>query len=221
MKNVNKIPFWLIPFVIYSLIMLAIDYKYSTSFVRHFFSDITKDNIPFFAVNTTISVFLLWGVSLIFALSLKCLNSMDKDYPRERLFFYSQIFIFAFLGFDDRFLVHELLEEKFGIKDSIILLFFGGLELFSLFFLGKIQERSNEIKITLFLAGSMFALMIFIDQFWIPEGTWIFNVIRSVRLSAEDLAKTWSGVFLFRYAWLIYSEKISTLQAKKVRDLIQ
>ncbi|KAA3601469.1 MAG: hypothetical protein DWQ06_07565 [Calditrichaeota bacterium] len=217
----KKIPYWILPFVIYSLIMLFIDYKYSTSFVRHFFSDITEDNIPFYAINTTISVFLLWGVSLIFAMSLSCLNSMDKEYPRERLFFYSQIFIFAFLGFDDRFLVHELLEEKFGIKDSITLLFFGGLELFSLFFFGKILEKSTEIKITLFLAGAMFGLMIFIDQFWIPEGTWIFNAIRSVRLSAEDLAKTWSGIFLFRYAWLIYSEKIAALQEVKVKDSIQ
>lgn len=187
---------------IYSLTLLWIEWSTSQEYVRYFFTDI-KGPVLFYAINTTLSVFLLWTVALLFGI---CLLFVDrKQQPREFLFCISQIIIFTYLGLDDRFLLHEHLSEWLHHNDAYILLGLGFLELGFLIGLGNVSQRPLKAKIFLGSAAILFAIMIVIDA-KLPSHL-LF------RLSLEDLTKLWADLCLVLFAWEILLEKINYLKS--------
>lgn len=187
---------------LYSLTLLWIEWSTSQEYVRHFFTDI-KGPVLFYAINTTLSVFLLWIVALLFGICLLFVNR--KQQPREFFFCISQIIIFTYLGLDDRFLLHEHLSEWLHHNDAYILLGLGLLELGFLIGLGNVSQRPLKAKIFLGSAAILFAVMIVIDA-KLPSRL-LF------RLSLEDLTKLWADVCLVLFAWEILLEKINRLKS--------
>ena len=57
--------------IAYSLALVGIEWCTSQDYVRNFVCDIDGP-VPFYAVNTTLSVFLLWATALLFAICLAC-----------------------------------------------------------------------------------------------------------------------------------------------------
>lgn len=188
----------------YTIFLMLIEFRYSQQVVRQFFTDI-KGDVPFYAINTSLCVFLLWATALLFAISIVCINDLAKN--RKELFFYlSQIFIFGYLGCDDRFLFHENIANFLNIHDALILLGIGLAEIVFLFMYGEIRKQPNFIKKDLIVAVFLFGIMIVIDAF-LPSQL-------RLRLSVEDLAKLWADVFLFLFAWDICCLKINQLKAE-------
>ena len=101
---------------IYCIILISLEIHVSQDFVRNFFTDI-KGDIPFYAVNTSLSVFLLAATSLIFIVNLATLPQ-NKKTPNTIRFYRSQIILFAFLACDDRFLIHEYLGHLLNINET-------------------------------------------------------------------------------------------------------
>ena len=91
---------------LYSAALIVVELRTSQDFVRNYFTDI-EGPVPFFAVNTTISVFLLWSTALMFVVCLATIDGVSNE-TRIRWFFISQVVVFAYLGFDDRFIYEEL-----------------------------------------------------------------------------------------------------------------
>ena len=193
----------LIMLSIYSAVLIMIEVWISQDFARNFFTDITGP-VRFYAINTTISVFLLWSTALIFAI-IVCLED-SKQKRDDRNFYLSQILIFAFLGFDDRFLVHEWLGVVLGFNDALILLSVGIMEVVLLLTLGNLRQQRKRTRYYIYLAAFFFILMIVIDGL-LPR-----EIVP--RLSIEDLAKTWAAAFLFLFSWGICYEKINALKAR-------
>lgn len=193
----------IVALVAYSVTLIAVEVRISQDFARHFFSDITGP-VRFYAINTTLSVFFLWSAALIFAACFVCTHA-NGWHKKERAFYLSQVLVFGFLGFDDRFLIHEWLGGKAGLNDALILLGVGVLEVILLLTLGGLmstQLKRNRRYVN--LAAVFFALMIAIDGL-VPREL-------VPRLSLEDLSKTWASAFLFVFAWSIYYAKIDALK---------
>ena len=111
----------------------------------------------------------------------------------------------AFLGFDDRFQIHEWLGSRLGIEDALIILALAIVELLLLLTLGKLTERPKGTRYYIYLAALFLGLMILIDG-WVPREL-------VPRLSLEDLSKTWATVFIFLFAWSILRRKDSHTEA--------
>jgi hypothetical protein len=193
---------------LYTLAIAAIEFFGSSRAVRYFLTDIVSTcpdygHLPFYAVNTSLSVFFLWAGAVLFLMAWRCLREQDLG-GREELFLVSQMLIFLYLGCDDRFLIHEGLSDRLGFKDWMFFGIMGSLEAFFLLWFGRIFSRSRKVLIDVFLAGFFFSIMFMIDIV-VPYGI-------KMHLSIEDLAKLWSAVFLFKFAWDTCSEKIETLK---------
>ncbi|MEJ7840938.1 MAG: hypothetical protein WKF95_04150 [Rubrobacter sp.] len=187
----------------YSVALIAVEIKISQNFARHFFTDITGP-VRFYAVNTTLSVFLLWSTALVFAGCFICTRD-NGQHRRERAFYLSQVLMFGFLGFDDRFLLHEALGAKVAFSDALILFGVGALELGLLITLGGLAgaHRGRDRRY-LYLAALFFALMVAIDGLLPREMV--------PRLSLEDLSKTWAGALLFMFACKIFYDRVEDLK---------
>jgi len=175
---------------IYSVALLYAELKFSQDYVRNYFTDITGP-VRFYAVNTTLTTFLLWAIALIFYISMICVDEVDSK-KKTLIFYTSQIFLFLYLGLDERFGIHEGLGVITGIEDGFIVLGFGLLEIGLLGCLGDLGKRPRRVKLYLYVAAALFAIMVLIDVFLPPRTI--------LRLSIEDLSKTWAGVFLFMFA---------------------
>jgi hypothetical protein len=192
----------------YSATLIAVEVRVSQDFADYFFTDITGP-VRFYAVNTTLAVFLLWSAALIFAACYVCTHA-DGRHKKERAFYLTQILVFGYLGFDDRFLIHEWLGgrlRKVGLElnDATILIGIGALEVVLLLTLGELMgTRLKRNRRYVYLAALFFALMVAIDSLVSPE--------LIPRLSLEDLSKTWASAFLFMFAWSIYYDKITALK---------
>ena len=173
--------------------LIAVELNTSQDFVRNYFTDI-EGPVPFYAVNTTISVFLLWSTSLLFIVCYAALEHIPGT-TRLRWFCLSQVFIFAFLGFDDRFKVHEGLAWRLGIDDHYILIVTAAMELTFLFWLGGWRILWSPAGSRLSIAALLFVIMIVIDA--------CFPHDMVLRLTLEDLAKTWAALFFALFAWKI------------------
>jgi hypothetical protein len=193
---------------VYTLLIAAVDFFVSSRAARYFLTDITSSSpdyghLPLYAVNTSLSVFLLWAGAVLFLMAWRCLRQEEIG-GREEAFLVSQMLIFFYLGCDDRFLVHEGLSDQLGFKEWIFFGVMGSLEAFFLLYFGKIFGRSRKVLIDVVLAGFFFSIMFMVDIV-VP-----YNV--RMHLSAEDLAKLWSAVFLFKFAWDTCSEKIEKMK---------
>jgi len=200
----------LLAVIMYSCSLLWIEWSTSQVYVRHFFTDI-KGDVLFYAVNTTLSAFVLWSIALLFGI---CLLFVDRaQQPREFFFCLSQIIMFTYLGVDERFLLHENLGRWLHRNDAYLLLGLGFIELSLLAWLGNIRQRSYKAQVFLISAAVLFAIMIFIDA--ILPSRLLF------RLSLEDLTKLWAGLCLAFFAWEILLEKINRLKSIDESNLIR
>jgi hypothetical protein len=175
----------------YSVVLVGIELRTSQDYVRNFFTDIDGP-VPFYAVNTTLSVLLLWSTGLLMLFAAAFLRGV-RAAARIRMFYMSQAPIFALLGFDDRFLLHERLGFRLNVPDHYVLLVWAAAEvgLLALFFRPKDFTR---VELGTFAAAvGLFGVMLAIDAL-APERM-------VLRLSLEDLAKTWSAALFFLFAW--------------------
>ncbi len=187
----------------YSAVLVAVELQTSQAFVRNFFTDI-EGPVPFYAVNTSVSVFLLWATSLVFLISIACIGRAP-DRTRLYWFYVSQALVFFFLGFDDRFKFHEGVAWRIGIPDHFLLLTVGVLEVALLFLLGGFGLLKSRAGWLLGIASLLFAVMIFIDGFVSHDMT--------LRLSTEDLAKTWAALFFFLFSWELLRGHLDELKS--------
>ena len=188
---------------LYSSVLLFIEAKTSQDFVRNFFTDI-EGPIPFYAINTSLSVFLFWATAVVFAVCLLCIDTTKMK--REKLFYISQIFMFFWLGFDDRFMVHEYLSQ--WTRESYIMLGLGIVEAYFLIALGQLRQQPRSVLFYL-IAGA----------FWTGSMTLADHLFPSkmlFRLSIEDLSKSWGAFCLFFFGWEILRYRI---QALKIQQL--
>jgi len=192
----------LILMAIYSLIIIVLELKFGQAYIRHYMTDI-EGPVRFYAINTSISVFLQWACALLFLLAI----TITEDWSgrgHDRLFYISQVLLFLYLGVDDRFRVHEPLGGIVGFNDAFILLIIGAGELAVLYFLGNLKQYPKKVTIYLLIAGVFFGAMVFIDGFVPSELV--------LRLSLEDLTKAWASFFLFLFAWEICRDNIKRLR---------
>jgi hypothetical protein len=198
-RNIYKILF--VCLAIYSVSLIAVEVCTSQDYVRHYFSDITGP-VPFFAINTTLSVFLLWGTALLFGVCIAA-TPATPAFRSRRLFFLSQVAVFAYLGFDDRFMFHETIGKWFDVADHYIL----GLVATAQAVLVATLARENipqKAWHRLGAAVGLFFVMLFFDAI-VPHDMLL-------RLTVEDVAKTWACVFFFLYAWETLMSCLKQLQ---------
>lgn len=195
MKNL-RIPLFLL-LIIYSTVLLVLEWQTSQNFVRQFFTDI-EGEVPFYAINTTFSVFLLWATALLFGVSLLCVNKMQQR--QEYWFYLSQIIMFTYLGFDERFLIHETVGYWLGRNDAYLLLGLGFIEVGLLIWLGNLKAKPVTARYFLYAAAVFFAMMVIIDA--------KFPSQMVLRLSLEELTKLWADMCLALFAWEILVQHV-------------
>ena len=193
---------------VYSAALIAIELRTSQDHVRHYFTDI-EGPVRLYAINTTLTTFLLWSAALIFSIQLLLLER-PAGRSVEKAFCVSQILIFAYLGFDDRFVVHERLSEAWGIHDTLILAAIGAVEAACLLLLGAPWSLPRRGVLYLSIAAAAFLVMASIDAFLPGE--------LELRLSFEDLAKVWSAFFLFLFSWEVLKLRIAEIEGDARRS---
>jgi len=120
-------------------------------------------------------------------------------------FYLSQVIMFAYLGFDERFLIHETIGFWLGRNDAYLLLGLGFVEIGLLVLLGNLREKPKTTRYFLYSAAVFFAMMIVIDA--------KFPSQMVLRLSLEELTKLWADVCLVLFAWEILRQHIHQLSA--------
>jgi hypothetical protein len=196
--------FWLLLLIAYSLILIFTEIKTSQDYVHYFYADI-EGEVPFYAINTSLAVALMLATSLMFKVN-SVLLSFEKSKVTQRKFYLSQACFFCYLALDDRFLIHEKLGYILGINDAFIILSLGLAEIAFILTWGNYQQWKESTKSYLFKAAICFAIMVIMDGFFPQEVV--------LRLSLEDLSKTWANVFLFLFAWDIFRQNITTLRQR-------
>ena len=173
----------------YSLWLIGLEMSTSQAQVRPYFSDI-EGEVALFAVNTTLSAALLAGSALLLLFA----GTRDEGGSEKRRFFLlSQAALFGLLAADDRFQVHERAAWRLGVADHYVTFVWALSELALLAAFCRPALLTVRATI-LFLAGAaLFALSFLIDAF-AGADAWL-------RLSAEDLAKTWAAAMFFGFGW--------------------
>ena len=186
----------------YSAALIACELSTSQDYVRYYFSDIDGPR-PFFAANTTVSVAFLWATALLFAVTVACLGD-EAEERRARLFFISQVLVFGFMGLDDRFKVHEGLALRLGTHDHYILLVPALAQVVLVLWLGRDYVFKHRARGYFFLGVGLFGAMFVVDAFADHDAV--------LRLTIEDLAKTWSGFCFFLWAWCHFQDRVGHLR---------
>ncbi|MGQ0589478.1 MAG: hypothetical protein ACT4N8_08095 [Sphingosinicella sp.] len=174
---------------VYSMWLIGLEMGGSQAQVRPYFSDI-EGAVTLFAVNTTLSVALLAGTALLL------MFAATADAPKRhgsRRFLVSLAALFALLAADDRFQVHERLGWRLGIPDHYVLVAWGlaGLALLAAYCRPVLVSPRAAV---LFAAGAaLFGASFAIDAFAASDA-WL-------RLSLEDLAKSWGAAMFFAFGW--------------------
>ncbi len=195
----------------YSAALLGVDFTCSQEHARGYFSDIVDGvdyPLPYYAlfgINTTLTVVLLSGISILFAVCIGCGNRTERG-GKPLFFLWSQFFFFLYLTCDERLLIHEKAGLILGMEDAFLLIGLGIIELLLLFVAGDVMKQGVKLKGCLLVACAFFAAMVFIDAFLPPR--------MPGRLALEDLSKTWAIVFLFMYAWHFSMGWISDLNER-------
>ena len=188
-------------FAVYSTTLIGIEWCTSQDYVRNFVADV-EGPVPFYAANTTISVFLLWATALLFAVCISC-EQIAGGCRRTFWFFASQVAVFALLGLDDRFKMHEFLARHMGIGDHFILIAIGVVEVVCLLTIGRKIVFQRSVLIRLGAATALFCVMLVFDAI-VPHDAFL-------RLSIEDVAKTWAALFFCLFAWDILAQRLRNL----------
>lgn len=203
----------------YSVAILVTEWRTSQDHIRLYLDDIAGD-VTFYLINTSLSVFLLASTALLAVVTLRVTptatatpsevgdgsesDAAHASLVRFRRFLWSQAAIFAFLALDDRFQVHEKVAGKIDIPDHFVL---GSVAIAEVVFLLLWGPRSllRETPGRWFVAGAgAFAVMMAIDAFGPEDGR--------LRLSAEDLMKTWAAWFFVLAAWTLFERQLARLK---------
>ena len=184
--------------ILCSVGLLMMDVRFGQDYVRGFFSDIVPGTdylLPYqalFGINTTLTVSMLTGISLLFLFSASMGRHLNMRGSRMGFLWFQAVFFF-YLACDERLLIHEKIGSLLSINDAIWILALGVVELLVLFSVGEVVRQSWRIKGWLIAAAASFAIMVCVDAFFPSQ-------MRG-RLALEDLSKTWAIVFLLIYAW--------------------
>ena len=174
---------------VYSAALAGLELRTSQDHVRPYFTDI-EGEVLFHAVNTTLSVALLAGAALLLLFA-----ALNRRGPGEgaRAFLAGQAAMFALLAFDDRFQLHERLGYRLGFPDHYVMLAWAAAGVGLLLLYWRSPHVSRRLT-GLFLAGTgLFAVMLGFDALAPHDMV--------LRLSLEDLAKTWAAAMFFAFAW--------------------
>ncbi|MGQ0558021.1 MAG: hypothetical protein ACT4OE_00280 [Sphingosinicella sp.] len=193
---------WLPPAMLagYSATLLGFELGSSQARVRPYFSDIEGD-VLFFAINTTLSAGFLAGAALVMLFAA----AIGRGEAVERRLLLSQAAMFAALAADDRFQLHERIGWRIGIGDHFVLLAWAAVELVLLALLFRPLRQTLRACVCLLAGGILFSLMLVIDA--------VVPADAPMRLSFEDLAKTWGTALLFVFGWDVARFHISGLLA--------
>lgn len=173
----------------YSLCLVGREMSSSQAQVRPYFSDIGSET-ALFGVNTTLSVALLGGAALLL---LFAATAGDRQRDSSRLFLLSQAALFAFLAADDRFQLHERIAWRLGVGDHYVTLAWAIAELGLLAALWRPTLLPLHVTFLFLAGGAMFVVSFLVDAL-AGADTWL-------RLSVEDLAKTWGAAMFFNFGW--------------------
>lgn len=173
----------------YTVLMISIELGTSQAHVRPYFSDIEGD-VLFFAVNTSLSSFLLAGTSLLLAFAI---FADGRRLGRQGLLFAAQAAFCLYMAFDDRFRFHEQLATALQIHDPYIMAAIALLNVAFYLLLFRPSDFTLRMAIALTASAAFFFLMLVFDAL-IPHDM-------VLRLSLEDLCKSWSGFFFLYFAW--------------------
>lgn len=186
-----KLPGWIVLslLVAYSGSLVWVELNTSQAYVRQYFTDIEGD-VLFYAVNTTLSVFLLAGTSLL--LSFAALAGPGAV-GNVRPFLLSQAAMFGLLALDDRFQLHERLGYRLGVPDHYVMLAWAAAEAILLLLFCRPRHVTARMAV-LFLAGTAFFALMMVFDALVPADA-------ILRLSIEDLAKSWGAAMFFGFGW--------------------
>jgi hypothetical protein len=186
----------------YTVALLLYEWRTSQDAVRRFFTDIGEGR-PLYGINTTICVALLGGASILFAvLALGC--GEEPEDRAERRFALSQTIVFFYLACDDRLQLHELIGLRLPFEDAWVVAGVGLIEVLLVWRLGRFPARPAAQRRYLALGAVLFAAMTVVDV--------VGPSAMPLRLSVEDLLKTWACAALALFAWECCRHRIVALR---------
>ncbi|MCW5518103.1 hypothetical protein [Muriicola sp. Z0-33] len=178
--------------IIYSFFIIYNEFLFGQLHVRQYLTDI-KGDVILFGINTTFTTIFLVLIAYNFFL---CTVNYKKSEKSDLPFFVFQTALFLYLAIDERFMIHESLGYHLGFKDAFLLVSIGLFELIILYYYKELNWKKTVKSYALYLGGLFFGIMILIDTFGAKNGI--------LRLSFEDLSKTWAIFFLFIYSFEFY-----------------
>ena len=177
----------------YSVFIVMVEWNHGYVGVKHYLTDVNEGKGTFYGLNTTLTTLLLVLSSYNFLLAGYKLWTVTKKKNGFLLFYCIQAIIFFLLAMDERFQGHEKVGGFLGIEDAFVLGFIGLIELTLLYYFKELRWTKTLKSYSLYLGGFFFGLMVLIDAFGAQDGI--------LRISAEDLSKTWAIFFLFLYSF--------------------
>ncbi len=187
--------------IIYSIFIIAIEYLFGQPHVREYLGDI-KGDVILFGINTTLTTLFLVLIAYNFILCTVNYKKSEKSEKSFLPFFVLQTALFLYLAIDERFMIHERIGHYLGFESAYLLASIGLFELIILYHYKELNWQKTVKSYTLYLACIFFGIMILLDAFGTADG--------KLRLSFEDLSKTWAIFFLFIYSFEFYKLRLKS-----------
>lgn len=194
---------WLLPvtaLVIYSLVLLYIEATTSQEYVRTYFTDIGRaakkgfyaapDGQIGFAINTSLSAFNLGAAGV---LTLFAGLARGGRLGKAEWLFTLQGCMFLYLSADDRLMLHERIGHALHTYSTVILALAGLINLLLYLVLFRFSYFNRRMIVLLITGGILTGFMQVCDLL-LPHRM-------PLRLSIEDLLKTWAGFFFLWFGW--------------------
>lgn len=193
-------------FLLYAAVLVALELGGGQEALRPYVADVDGQFLT--GVNTTASVSLVWAAALLFAVALWAhrrvvVHEDPGAVRRDRWFLATQVVVFAAVGVDDRFLVHERVAARLDIPDAPLLAAVGLLEIGLLVTIGRITTRPRDQVRPLVGAAVAFGLMVLIDGLAPADATG--------RLAAEEVTKVAGATLVAVFAWRVLAALLSAL----------
>lgn len=174
--------------IVYSAILLGVEWSNGQTYVRQYFTDIEGD-VKFYAVNTTLSSGMLAASGLLCAFLARYAAATRT----ARMLFAGQAAFCLWSAADDRFQFHEAAALWAGTGDGYIMasIAVANAIWYAVWF--RPRNFNMRMAVLLFLAAAFYVVMLFFDTSMPHDMLW--------RLSIEDLCKTWSSFCFFTMSW--------------------